>query len=284
MKNKNVYPSAWIVSPTDKGRKKIYLNNNIYLDNGSEFQIELFNPLTDSILAELKINGKLASRSGLVLRPGERFYLDCYIDDKKKFIFKTYNIESSNEAKSATVDNGIVEISFYKEKVVKNTPIFGGCSTNPWYVQQWTYNPTITVNPFNNVINTSYYSDSSINYMNTSYYSLSNTSSYNLYDEQTKSLNLNQISDRKFRGTPAPSCVPPKFKMEETGRIEKGNNSNQIFESVNMDFESFYVNKITYQLLPNSKKPMTTADFKKSCCGYRLKGSEKFCPNCGIRA
>ena len=183
MKNRNVYPSAWIVSPTDKGRKKIYLNNNIYLDNGSEFQIELFNPLTDSILAELKINGKLASRSGLVLRPGERFYLDCYIDDKKKFIFKTYNIESSNETKSATIDNGIIEISFYKEKVVAQLPVYGGCTNFPW--QQWTYNPTITVNPFNNVINTSYYSDGSINYMNINSTNSANTSSYSLYDEQT---------------------------------------------------------------------------------------------------
>ena len=51
-----------------------------------------------------------------------------------------------------------------------------------------------------------------------------------------------------------------------------------------MDFESSYINKITYKLLPNSKKPITTADLRKSCCGYRLKGSEKFCPNCGTRA
>ena len=105
MNTNNGYPSAWIVSPNDRGRKKIYLDSKVYLDNGSEFQIEMFNPLTDSVLAELKINGKLASTSGLILRPGERFFLDCNIDDRKKFIFKTYEVDSTDGAAQQAIAN-----------------------------------------------------------------------------------------------------------------------------------------------------------------------------------
>ena len=36
---------AWIVSPKDKGRKSIK-NGKVFLKNKSEFEIELFNPLT----------------------------------------------------------------------------------------------------------------------------------------------------------------------------------------------------------------------------------------------
>ena len=47
-------PSAWIVNSTDRGRKKIYLNSKVYLENNQEFQLEFFNPLQDSVLAEIK--------------------------------------------------------------------------------------------------------------------------------------------------------------------------------------------------------------------------------------
>ena len=72
-------------------------------------------------------------------------------------------------------------------------------------------------------------------------------------------------------------------KTTETGRIEKGNKSNQKFEAVSMDFESYYFHKISYQILPETKKPIETKELKKNfctSCGFKNK-DYKFCPNCG---
>ena len=88
----NPNPTATLA--INKGRVKIYNNkSNIptyYLQKGQEFQIELFNPTTDKVLAKIKLNNKLISQSGLVLRPGERVFLDRYFDIDKKFKFDTY--------------------------------------------------------------------------------------------------------------------------------------------------------------------------------------------------
>ena len=148
----NGNPSAWIVNSKDRGRKKIYLNNKVYLDNNQEFIIELFNPLQDSVLAEIKINGKKVSENGLILRPGQRFYLDCFIGDKRKFIFKTYEVENTNESLNAIANNGNVEVSFFKEKVSSkyNTYIGQLGSTTNTYVDLSKQNITWTnINPYN---------------------------------------------------------------------------------------------------------------------------------------
>jgi hypothetical protein len=104
----NSKPGAWIVSPTDKGRKSIK-NGRVFLKDGDEFEIELFNPLTSSVLAEIKLNGESISKTGLVVKPGQRVYLDCFIDSRKKFIFSTYEIDGSQESLDATAKNGMLD-------------------------------------------------------------------------------------------------------------------------------------------------------------------------------
>ena len=106
-------PNAWIVSPKDKGRKSIK-KGKVFLNDGDEFEIELFNPLTECVLADIKLNGQSISKTGLVIKPGQRFYLDCFVDDKKKFIFNTYEIETNLETIQATKNNGLLEVFFYK--------------------------------------------------------------------------------------------------------------------------------------------------------------------------
>jgi len=110
-------PSAWIVTPNDKGRKSIK-SGKVFLEDKEEFEIEIFNPLTVSVLADIKLNGQSISKTGLVVKPGQRVYLDCFIDDKKKFKFSTYEIENSEEALEATANNGVLEVFFYKEDVI----------------------------------------------------------------------------------------------------------------------------------------------------------------------
>jgi hypothetical protein len=110
-------PSAWIVTPNDKGRKSIK-SGKVFLEDKEEFEIELFNPLTVSVLADIKLNGQSISKTGLVVKPGQRVYLDCFIDDKKKFVFSTYEIDGGLESLDATQNNGLLEVFFYKEDVI----------------------------------------------------------------------------------------------------------------------------------------------------------------------
>lgn len=116
-------PSAWVVAPKDRGRKSVKFDTksdhatkgSVYLNDGEEFQIELHNPLTECVLADIKLNGNSISKAGLVLRPGERFYLDCFIDDKKKFVFSTYEVEDTDEAMESISKNGLLEVFFFRE-------------------------------------------------------------------------------------------------------------------------------------------------------------------------
>jgi hypothetical protein len=106
--------------------KNYYVNSNqtYYLNNGTEFEIELFNPTNENVLAEIKLNGKTISNGGLVLKPGQRVYLERFLDSHQKFLFETYSVENTNEVLSAIVNNGELSVSFYKEKQYFNTPYF----------------------------------------------------------------------------------------------------------------------------------------------------------------
>ena len=252
-------PSAWIVTPNDKGRKSIK-NGKCFLENNETFEIELFNPLTVSVLADIKLNGQSISKTGLVVKPGQRVYLDCFIDDKKKFVFSTYEIDGGLESLNATANNGVLEVFFYKEDVIildnwqrkfdriiveKHYPY----NPYPWYNPYTVYYGTTigtggygTTNLTNGVIgaittNTAY---SSNNAVNCSYTSDSNVS---------------------YGGT----TVNNLFSVNniETGRVEKGEKSKQRFTEVDMDFENNYISSTIIQILPESRKPAEVKDVKK---------------------
>lgn len=118
-------PGAWICTndPSldypNHGRKSAQ-HSKIYLKDGEEFEIELFNPMQENVLAVISLDGKPISKSGIVVRAGQRFYLDCFYDDRKKFVFKTYEVDgTSSETKEAIAKNGLIEVQFYKEKILK---------------------------------------------------------------------------------------------------------------------------------------------------------------------
>ena len=116
-------PNAWVVSSKDNGRKSIK-NGNIYLKDSEEFKIELHNPLTVQVAASIKLNGEYISTSLLIINPGQRIYLDCFIETKEKFVFKTYNVDDNQENKNAIKNNGAIEISFFKNNIYRNYNIF----------------------------------------------------------------------------------------------------------------------------------------------------------------
>ena len=110
---------------TNQPSAHVALNNNrlrayadvIYLKDGDEFQIELFNPTQISYLAKIYLNDNLISTAGLVIKPGQRYFLDRHIDEKKKLLFSTYEVEDTSEVRQAIKNNGKIKVEFYPEVI-----------------------------------------------------------------------------------------------------------------------------------------------------------------------
>jgi len=113
--SKTEMPSAHIT--VNSGRKKVKEVNNVYLNNGQEFEIELFNPTTNIVLTKIKINNNSISSGGIILRPGERIYLERYIDTPKKFLFDTYEVGGGSSEQKAILKNGLIEVEFFNEDI-----------------------------------------------------------------------------------------------------------------------------------------------------------------------
>lgn len=271
LKNATLAPGAWVVNSNDKGRKSIK-KGKVYLHDKEEFVIELYNPLQQAVLADIKLNGNSISKSGLVLNPGQRFYLDCFIDDRKKFIFNTYEVEDNDEVQEAIAKNGLLEVFFYKESVVSlsnwnnrfNRVIIERYypSWYPWsypwggvYYGTGTFNITgdaFTTNVISGAINTNkVISGTTTNtYCSTNSVDLTNLKSSNSSYFSSNSIPIN-------------SSIQTYSSNIETGRIEKGEKSKQKFESVDMDFDNYYIASTIIQLLPESRKPVEVKELKK---------------------
>lgn len=265
-------PYAWIVNSTDQGRKSIKKGNLVYLQDNTEFKIELFNPLKENVLADIKINSQSISRNGLIIKPGQRFYLDCFLDDKKKFVYKTYNVDNTSESKEAIQNNGLVEVFFYKEDVLVFNNWNKNLSTiNPWSLYNnynWFTNPgTITINPCNiynsgtgKGISDNLYTSNTTNSItnNVSTFTSNNaklSNSNTSYVKFNKVENLNDSSSYK-------DIYCSSLEQIETGRIEKGKKSDQKFEEVDMNFQNWTISSVKYQLLPESQKPIEVESLK----------------------
>lgn len=257
-------PTAFVT----KGRQRVkqYTDNTVYLNDRDEFEIELFNPTTNKILAKIELNGKSIG-SGIVLRPGERVFLERYLDEAKKFLFETYVVDKDNgDVMRAIKDNGKIEVFFYTETTFYNINLTGGCYS--WTSTIWPSQPnTYTTS------NTTQVRD--IPQGSISYRSGNN---YNCFYSNTNSFS---------HGAPAAGVVQSKLSANiETGRIEKGSNSNQGFTYDNTSFNSWWLWKSEWKILPFSQKPLENRDIKVYCtkCGTkRKKQSHQFCPNCGTK-
>ena len=104
----------------NKSLLKEYDNRVVYLKDGDEFQIQLFNPKTYTIAAEISING-VSCGTKLVLRPGERVWLERYFDCPNKFKFTTYEVDNTPEVEYAIKNNGKIVVKFYAETIKRNT-------------------------------------------------------------------------------------------------------------------------------------------------------------------
>jgi hypothetical protein len=259
-------PSAWIVNPKDKGRKSIK-GDKIYLDDNQEFEIEIHNPLKESVLADIRLNGSSIAKTGLVVKPGQRVYLDCFVDDRKKFIFQTYTVDGTQESLDAIVDNGLLEVFFYKEQAVtlqnwndrfhkviihEYHPVYYPVYPR-WYPTYYTLGTgTITTcNSVNTLTTTSAYNTNSV------YGGVLNNGSCGSTLNNITFTSGSLTSGSAYYNSPVAGSL-------ETGRVEKGEKSNQQFVDVDMDFEKNYIHHLVYQLLPNSRKPKEIKEISKT--------------------
>lgn len=247
-------PSAWIVTPSDKGRKSIK-SGKVFLEDKEEFEIEIFNPLTVSVLADIKLNGQSISKTGLVVKPGQRVYLDCFIDDKKKFIFSTYQIDGSEESLDATQNNGLLEVFFYKEDIItldnwKN-------KMDKVIIERYypVYYPnTYPTYPWNNIYCGGSFGTGTTNLTNGI---IGTTTTTNAYYSSNNNVNCSYTSNVDLSNSNMTS-----INSIETGRVEKGEVSKQKFTEIEMDFEKNYISSTIIQILPESRKPAEVKEIK----------------------
>ena len=291
--------------------KEFHNNENdrvVYLKDGDEFQIQIFNPYDYVIGVSFTFNSDNIDNSKLlVLKPGERIWLDRYLNENKKMKFSTYEVNGkSNEVKKAIAKNGIVNIYFYKEQE-KGCTIWDG---NTIYV----YNYNNSLDKLNGGI---YYDNSysigdcvkfassvatstnSVDYCNTNL-KLSEDSCVNSFVTSLSASDCNYTcgATATYSASTIPigtsSCVNKnisnrslqKSKSIETGRIDKGSCSNQNFNNYYGDFQSWWFKKETIKILPESQKQISSSDLnKKYCinCGKKIKSEFKFCPSCGAK-
>ena len=229
-----------------KSRLKVYNGNTVFLNDKDNFEFEIHNPTQKSVLCKIKLNGEYISTGGVVIRPGQRVFLERFLDTNNKFEFSTYEVKDTSLNRTAIDLNGDVRIEFYNEQTYQ--PNYG------LYVLNGSSSTVSTGSPYYG--NMTFTTSSSAPM---AYYS--NTSSVSsLVGEPTLSK-----------------------KSIETGRVEKGEKSKQNFTNSYQNFEYNVSHQISLKILPLGTKNKTTDDIKHYCteCGTKTKSKYKFCPSCG---
>ena len=251
----------------NKSLLKEFLVNSqrtVYMDNGSEFQIQIFNPYTYSIAASISING-IEMSNQLVIKPGQRIWLERYLNEARKFLFETYEVNGeSKQVENAIKNNGVIEVKFYKEKEQNNIYITSASTPST----SWTY--------FNN----------SLDYPTYASYSDVLNAGYAIDNLSLSAPSTQSYSSSTINAVSYSAGYMTKSKSIETGRIEKGSHSDQKFQTIYNDFEYWSFTTETIHILPQSIKPVYANDLKKiycTNCGRKLNQKFKFCPYCGAK-
>jgi hypothetical protein len=273
----NPVPTAHVT--VNKNRVKIYDDKNYYLNNGQTFEIELFNPTTNKIKADIHLDGNKVSGGGLILRPGERIYLERFVDSNNKFLFETYDVDDSEEAMEAISNNGQLQVMFYKETSGFNLNDFGGTYAKTFGGPTVYYNTDTTGNinlsgwhtPHDATYNITSNGDGTYSNATTNFLNTTNVS------ENVGLTSYSNVNDM---------VLGDNAKSIETGRTEKGEESNQTFKTVSGEYDSIAFEVVEYKISPVSNKPITKEDVtkvKRYCheCGSKTKVKYKFCPVCG---
>lgn len=249
--------------------KEYKTSNNprtVYLNDGEEFQIQLYNPYNYTVSVKITLNNTEIPNV-LVLRPAERVWLDRYLDTPRKFKFETYEVDNNKNTEKIIAHNGLIKVSFYRE-VPRRENQFNIHVHNPYGIMDsltpglcdyvTLQNTSKTFSP-ESIIQTYYNSDSSC----ASSCACTTTTTVANASQSGNPITLNSI---------------------ETGRIAEGSYSNQKLDKVDLEFSPWACNTETIKILPLSCKSFSSNDLKKQycpSCGHKINDKYKFCPYCG---
>jgi hypothetical protein len=180
-------------------------------------------------------------------------FLERFLDSNNKFEFSTYEVNNTSENRSAIDLNGDVRIEFYDEQEPVRNNMYVGNSL--------IYGNGIVYGGIPHY-GTTFSTTGGVG-------STTTTSTYNTSNATfTSSVAMNTLSSKK---------------SIETGRVEKGESSNQNFSNSYEDFKYNTCHEISLKILPLSTKNKTTEDIRQYCteCGTKTKSNFKFCPSCG---
>jgi hypothetical protein len=248
--------------------------NRIYLEDGTEFELEFYNNSGDYVKADITVNGKKQS-SALVLRPYQRFYLDRFMDEKKKFKFNTFMTGNDDieKLKEIIEKNGRIKVEFYQE--IKPLPI------------TWT---TTVQETFD-----SHLYDNTLDGGGTGNPIFPDTLTFDGNQSRGMSSGGNKSLSKSVNCCNYSANIGMKNEPEEieSGRIESGKKSKQDFVTTDRQFSMFAAATFEYHIMPISHKPkkakrrdvIIADDIRTYCpgCGRRLKKGWNFCAGCGHR-
>lgn len=234
-------PSAFITVKKQRLRQD---GKQVYMKDQTEFEIELYNPTKNKVLAKIEMNGQSISDSGIILKPGQRVFLERFLDSDKKFLFETYEVNNNKEVKEAIQNNGKVTVKFHRED---GTPIFRGFNTATIY------------NGSNG------FGWSEITYTNNI---IGGTNTYSL-NSLNSNINTN-LSNRKM-----------ETGSIEQGSTSNQNfaTSNGTFDWFHSWITEWQI--MPYSQQPKVAKDLVEKCIK---CNTKLKSNYKFCPECGNEA
>jgi hypothetical protein len=267
-------PTAHITKK--KSRLKVYNGHIVFLNDKDNFEFEIHNPKQKSVLCKIKLNGEYISTSGVVLRPGQRVFLERFLDSNNKFEFSTYKVKDTSENRSAIDLNGDILIEFYDEQEISNnflisnrtnygTGIVYGSRTND-YIPQFGTTISTTGGVGYNTTTTTY-----------------NTSNAIFTSSVSSDTFRSKFDTSKTLLSGKPNSLKKKSKSIETGRVEKGEQSNQNFTNSYEQFNYHTSHTIKLKIQPTSTKNINVEEIRQYCteCGTKMKSNYKFCPSCG---
>jgi len=221
---------------------------------GTEYKVRMINKNNDRCAADLIVNGEQVAR--FILNSGETTdierFLDGNLNSGKRFKFTHLNDSKVKDKKD--IDNGIVEVRFYREKHKQNPLVIEK------HIHHWDHYPVYPVEP---KPWKPYIGDPMWNYTN-------NAGTYDMCKGMSSG------------GSMAMNCCssPTSSFTGLDGATVRGSESDQKFTEVSgYEFESVAT---TLKLKIVNGESQTVSRYC-SGCGRKRRDGEKFCSNCGIK-
>ena len=244
----------------------------VYLIDGEEFQIQLYNPYNYTVSAKITLNGTEIPNA-LVLRPAERVWLDRYLNTPRKFKFETYEVDNDKNTEKITANNGLIKVSFYREVPENPLNIYDYSKIN--VTNQYGIMDSLTPGLCDYVTLQNTSKALKPESITQTYYN--STSSYASSCTCNTATATTTVANALVKQQSTPNSI-------ETGRIAEGSYSNQKLNNVDLEFSPWACNTETIKILPLSRKQVSSNDLKKQycpSCGHKINDKYKFCPYCG---